>query len=357
MSKVIFDRVSLKATGMDRDRQAFELEIQNVEVADLTKQVEVSGTVPKVDADGESLYALPQADKVMEVWQDVPVETTAENESPVMVTETKRVPLLDDNGIQKEYEVTERGEVTEVTDEPVMETVETENGETADVQKKDAEGNLLYWGQVGTGQVLKCWTVEEQEVQKKDEHGQLLYAATEKQAETVVEPQPDLEILASDDRYTDDLEPVQVPEIRSRTARFVEEPGQFTYEDIRQAKEAQLAEGTFYQAAMLLEQPAPVFNTELASFSADLGLDFLSLPARGEARTLKLTLPAASRIVGVYVESSAPLTVEVGDLVSTLAPLDKNGEVTLAQQVTEVYVNFKNPSDKRVDLHSFALMV
>jgi hypothetical protein len=90
---------------------------------------------------------------------------------------------------------------------------------------------------------------------------------------------------------------------------------------------------------------------------ADLGLGFISLPSGGEVRTIKLSLPHSSKVVGFKMESSGPVDVSIGDMVSTLTPLNEFNEVSFDAEVSEVYVLLKNTTDKRIDISSFALLV
>jgi hypothetical protein len=133
--------------------------------------------------EGLPLFLLPQAP--LEVTVDVPktVKTTDATDSPVMVTE--QVPHLNADGEQVEYEVTR--------------------------SEEQEDGSIT---QVGTGQWLKCWDTIE--VQAQDDEGHLLFWTTVTEQETRLEPQPDLEITAEDEQYTEDLKPalewVDVPE-------------------------------------------------------------------------------------------------------------------------------------------------
>lgn len=296
MTNVLFDRQSLKVVGSNRSPLPFEVEVQNVDPTGISKTI--SYMVPA----GE-----PQPDIVEEIGEERLVETIENTGNPVIIKVEQKVPLLDDSGHQVEYEV----------------------------MSTDEEGN-----QVGTGQFIKCWTTDIDEVQKRNKEGLPLWYETE--------------IVMVEKR-------TPVPQEMKEETKFVtfeESPGEFTYEDILALKEKQILNGTFYGSAKLFEDmDESLFNMSLSSFKADLGLGFISLPSGGEVRTIKLSLPRSSKTVGFKMESSGPVEVSIGDLVSNLTPLNEFNEVSFDAEVSEVYVLLKNMADKRVDIQSFALLV
>lgn len=381
MNNVLFNRETLKVVGLNRPAFPFEIEVSNVVITDLTKQVsytEIENKTLDTEVDGEivkkQLYVLPQEDKEITKLVKRIVETTEFTEQPVMIKTNKKVPLLNEDGSQMKYEVTYFGETTEVTDEPIMipVQVEKEDGtvEIEEVQKTDEDGNLLYNGMVKTGNFIDCFTSEEIEVQKKDAEDNLLYYQEVEEYEITYEKQEPLEITEDDERWptVKDVEDndikvelekatIEVPKIKA--VNFAEHMTEFTYDEVVAYKEKCLINGTFFSEGLLIEtMNEELFSTNLASFNASLGVDFVSLPVGGEVRTIKLTLPQPAMIVGVrYETSDTGIEVKIGATTSDMKVPDSNKERYFDSEVTEMYINFKNTSNKRIDLFSFALLV
>lgn len=357
MANVLFDRDSLRVVDTNREKLPYEVEVRDVETESLTKQVDYLVKVDKKDEEGNQLYLLPQLDIEVPVEITKTIETTEVTDRPIIITVKEKRPLLDSNGKQITYERTISGETTEVTDEPVM-VFDEATGEQ--VQKTNEEGKKLYIGQVPTGEIVECTYIHTEELQKTNELDQKLYYSTVTEVvpgEFIYEPQEPLEILEDNYEWHDGLERAALHLTRTRTAKFEDEYSLFTYRDVVAHKELSMTEGTLYTAAALHEQMGGLFSTELSSFKADLGFDFISLPPHGEARTIKLPLPKVSAFVGVRVDSSNPVKVEVGRTASNLISVDRDSEVLLDSETEDVYVRFTNTSDKRVDIHSFALLV
>ena len=356
MTNVLFNRETLRVTGTGREPLPFEIEIKNVDVSNLTKEVTYTEKMDKLNEEGKPLYLLPQEPLVEEIGEERLIETTEDTGNPVMTKVLKKVPLLNENNKQVKYEKKVVGETTDDTGNPVM-ILDEETGEL--VQKTDKNGNPLFYGLVGTGEFIKCYTTEEVEEQKKDKYGRPLFYDTEIVMVEKVTEQPPIEITEDDERFHEGLEKVQVEVEKTKTVKFEEDMSVFTHDGIVKAKEKQLLKGTFYTACKLFEQmDESIFSANISGFYADLGFDFLSLPSGGEARTIKLKLPNKAEVVGIKFESSdGGLEVLVGNTASNLIPIDRNNEVIFDEPVSEVYVKFENPTDKRIDVHSFALLV
>lgn len=142
--------------------------------------------VPKVNEDGNQLYVLPQPD--IEISYTIPrlVKSVDVSDRPAMTT--KRVPLMDENDTQKSYEVTQTESITEIQ--------EQEDGSEVEV--------VTGYRQVGTGQFLLLYTTQEE--QEVDEDGNLLYWNSVEDPAIRYEPQSSIEILADDERWTEELQ-------------------------------------------------------------------------------------------------------------------------------------------------------
>jgi hypothetical protein len=341
MANILFDRQSLKVVGSNRSPLPFEVEVKNVEASELTKTITYNELKDMKDDSGRQLFVLPREPLVDEVGKHVQIETIENTGSPVLVEVLKQVPILDQNNHQVEYELTQIVVTPAVIDEETGEVIEEEKVE-----------------QVGTGQFIKCFTIEVEEEQKRDESGLKLFYKDEVVMETVVTPQEDLAVTEDDERYVEGLAKLYGLVEKTRIVSFISEPEQFDYSDICKAKELQITHDTFFAAATLFEEmDESIFSTGLAGFNADLGFDFVSIPAGGEVRTIKLALPTGSNVVGIKTETSDDgLVISIGDTASNLTQV-VNNEVSFQSKVSEVYVKFENPTDKRIDVQSFALLV
>jgi hypothetical protein len=326
MNNILFDRETLHFVGMERNPLPFEVEVKNVDLTGLSKTVPYQELADKINEEGKQLYLLPQNPLVEEIGKEVQVETIEVTDTPVLIQVPRQEPLLDSEGKQMQYELT---------------TFDEETGK-----------------QVGTGQFIKCYTIAFDEVQKRDENGLKLFYKTETVAEEISTPQPDLEILEDDERFEEGLEKAQILVDKTKILTFDESPNEFTYADIVAHKEKQITSGTFFGKGVLYEEmDESIFSANLSSFNADLGFGFVSLPSGGEVRTVKLSLPQGADLVGIKTETSAEgIEVFVGDTASNLVLVEKD-EVSFDNPVSEVYVKFENPTDKRIDIYSFALLV
>lgn len=357
MSKVTFNRETKLVAGIDRDKLPFELEIQNVDVTNTTKQEAYLVKVEEMDSGGRQIYLLPvQTEPIIEE-HPIKVETIEDTNEPVMIVVPKKVPVME-NGEQVSYRNMTKVETTEVTDEPVLvQHIDEDTGETIEVQKTNENDQPLYLDEVYSEPVL-CWTVVEEEVQKGDEEGNPLYYKEEVVRTEIPQEETYEKILETDERWADHLPKSLVDKEMFRTVTFEEHPEKFTFEDVVAIKQEQV-KGTMYLTSKLYEQMdvENLFSTNLATHNANMGHDFVSIPAGGQVRTEKIPLSRVSNIVGIYHEcSNGTLTISVGALADDLQPLDKFNERYFTTSVDAVYVSFKNNTDKTVDLHSFAIM-
>lgn len=311
MTNVLFNRETLKVSGLSRPALPFEVMVKDVEVSTLAKTVVYTETLEK---EGLFLYQ-PPAGVSYEDGSEI-VEMPGESGEPVMVTVMERLPLLDEEG-----------------------------------------KHISYIPEEGASPIL-CYTFGEKEVQKTDENGSPLFYTTVYKAVEVITEFPAEEITAEDERYTEGL-PKAVEEVsRYRTISFNENMEEFTYGEVVAHKEKSITKGTFFGSGRLFEQmDEALFSTNLSTHKADMGFDFISIPAGGEIRTNKIPLPNPATTVGFKLEADGEITVNIGHLASALEPLNHYSEVTFTEEVSEVYVQFKNTTDKRIDVHSFALLV
>lgn len=370
MDNVLFDRKTLKVTGSNRAPSPFEIEIKNITTNDLKKEVSykelenktIELTIEDNTTVKKQLYILPQNSESTIIFKNYKIETTEVTENPIMINVTKKIPILDENNNPKLYEVTTFGETTEVTRIPaVIETETIQDGKRVfkQTQKTDSNGNLLFLGDIGTGIYREMYEEEIVVEQKKNELDELLfYKEIRKEIQTQKEKES-LEITEDDERWTKELEEVKEEVEVIKIVTFEENPSLFNYDDVIKYKEREIVKGTFYSSAMLFEKmDEKVFSTDLASFKADLGFDFISLPENGEIRTIKLKLPKAENIVGIKLEVDNNLPeIKIGSTINDMQLIDQNNERYFNNEVSNVYVNFKNTSNERINIYSFALLV
>lgn len=337
MENVIFDRGTLKVVGVNRPPLPFEVAIDRVSIQpNAVKSVDYTDFEQKTDEDGNGLYLLPKEPVEVEVTVGVErTKSTEPSEAPVMVPVQK--PLLDEEGNHMEYEVI----YTSVTPAEYDEEGELIKEETSE--------------EVNSGVFHKLYvTVEEQE---EDDEGNPLYWHSKEVKGTAFEARGDAEITKDDERFHEGLEAAMVEVVKSRMVTFEEEMSAFGYEDIAKIKEAGLPTGTFYDRALLYEDPSTAIDASKVS-QVDTGFGVVRIPPGGAAVTKGIQLSDAVQRVSVYTEESAMqgLTIEVGDSPTTLLAANQSNEVKLPTEASEVFVKFTNPTDKAIELHAFAVL-
>lgn len=341
MTNVLFNRETLRVTGMGREPLPFEVEIKNVDekgLHKLSKTIEYTEEVQKTDEDGNTLFYLPQDPIEVEVEKIVRVKKTEPSGEPVLIQVKK--PLLDENNRQVTYEIKTEKITPAVYDE---------------------EGNLIEeekWEWVGAGVFQKCYILVEE--QEKDKNGDILYWHVETIREKILQEQPPIEITQSDPRWNEDLEKVMTTITKTKTITFDEAMQEFTYTDIVKFKEQHITKGTLFTDYVLFElfMSEDLFVTDIPSFKCDLGFDFFSLPPGGQVRVKKFELPKPTDFLGVKAETNTPgLTIKAAPTIAGLKTLDKNNEVVFSEPITETYIVFENNTDTRIDIYSFAVLV
>ncbi|AEO93679.1 gp421 [Bacillus phage G] len=371
MRNILVNRKNLKVTGSNRSPLPFEIEINNIDVTNLKKEVKyielenkfIEETLESGEVIKKKLYLLPQENKDEPVSFARKIETTEITDKPVMVNIIKKNPALDDNGVQKKSEITHFGETTKITSEPVMIDIEIKKEDgTIDIrkiQKTDDNNNPLYYGEIGTGIFNNVFILETISEQKRNNNNEPLYYKETRKDIVIKKQQKSLEITKDDPRWNEQLEEVKEKISKTKIVSFEENMEHFNLEDIVKHKEEQLINGTFYSRAILFEvMNKKIFSTNLSSYKADLGVGFISLPPNGEIRTVKLTLPLSEEIIGIKLESSdSGVEIKIGNTTNNMQLIDQNNECYFETAVSEVYVNFKNTSNKRININSFALLV
>lgn len=334
MNNIIFCFETMRVSGLNRLPFPFETEIRNVDPAGLSKQISYVEWQPKQSSDGKPVYLLPQPPLEEPHTITNRIETTEITDEPVLTTVQVTVPLME-NGHQKSYQPTQW------------------------IDQYDEEGNITGQEEVSFGPVLYLSTSSSETRQKQNESGQLLYWKEVQETTTVSIPQPALEITADHPEYTDSLEPAMEEVPKTKAVSFYDNMNEFTIDDICRHKERQLISNTFYSAAILFEtMDESLFSISDSSFCADLAVDRVSIPDGGELQTVRMKLPQPAAAVGFKAETSSDgLAISIGVSTDELLELDARSEVAFEESVSEVYVRFQNSSGKRIDLYSFALMV
>lgn len=353
MNRLLFDKKTRQVTGIDRAPRAFEGIIEGVDAQALTKQVTDTrrvpkqvadtGSVPKAGAESRALYLLPQ--EPLEVTQDrfEDIQTTEVTDRPVMRTVARKLPLLDADGNQVRYEVFEE----QVTPAEYDHTGKTPVLLTAEVREM-----------VPTGVFRDCYVVEEEEVHSTDAEGNPLYLKTRNRPLTVQVEQAPLEITEADERFSDELERASEEESFTRTVRYQDEPGAFTFEDALRHKEAHLVDGTLYASGTHFEGfTEDLFATHLQDAGADIGFEAFVLPPGKAVRTAKLDLPQASTNVHIRTEPPSALVIEAGAAADDLRPANARNEVAFDAPAESVYVSFRNGSERPIGVRAFSLLI
>jgi hypothetical protein len=329
---ILFDRNTLKVVGQGRTALAYEIEIKDVDTTGLQKPVSFTGTVDKIDVEGNALYLLPQED--VEHFDEVPIRTkvTENTGEPVMVPKVEQVPILNEDSTQKEYEVTRTVEI--------MKTVTDEEGNTSEV----GTGEYI---QEPTGQWLKCFVIETSEVQDTDSAGQLLFWKGDVGLVSRMEPQAPLEITAADPDYIEGLEAATKELPKERTAKYADEPEIFTVKDVVAHMAVVLANASS-KAHLIYDEF--ITSEDVVGGNADTGVKIVSIPAGGTAVMSAETLAvSASEFEVMRFIASEGIELSINGVAAV------NGIVTLPSAATEVTVTLTNTADSRRDAESYAI--
>lgn len=320
MSNILFDRQSLKVVGSNRSPLPFEVEVDNVSPENLSKVVSYFVKEDKLTEEGKNIYLLPQEPLKESFGKEVQVETIENTGVPVIIQVEKKVPLLDENKKQVQYEVT-------ITDE--------ETGE-----------------QLGTGTFIKCFTIELDEEQKKDENGLKLFYETEIVMEDVVTEVPALEITEEDEEFEGGLDKVQVEVEKTKTVTFEENSAEFTYEDIVAYKYQGII-----NASQLDDLIVETFSSESSidftydNHNANTGFGFVNFPANGKAKTVQYELPSPQTTFSLLeLEADEGIEIRYGN-----RPITKDNPLVLTTAVDKINFIIVNKADKPKDIRSFAI--
>lgn len=227
--------------------------------------------------------------------------------------------------------------------------------------------------------ISKMVQVQEGEIQKVSKEGQLLYykqgteyggyiedsyeETTDSRTVTKTEPREVSNTYTDDEgvEHTSpvtvdepiewvDNDPVMLPNIVTKNISFAESPGEFTAEEILQAKYQGILDNSSYDYiiadAFLNEDDIDLDDKD---HSANTGVALMQLLPKGQAKTkaIALEVPAASFEL---LEFDAP-GVEV--YLSGKKFID--GKVSLAAPVANCTIKFINTTDKPVDIESYAI--
>jgi hypothetical protein len=372
-TKVLLNQDTLKVVGVSRTPLSYEVEIKNVANLDqLQKKYQYSEledkkktvTLETGEVVEKQLYLLPQPDKeiITEVVNKVEtIESTASDgtaNEPIMLQITNKIPVLDDQGNQKTYQPVSLQETTSDVNyygdpnEPVMIKIYHEDGTVTEEQKTNENGELLYIGLMPYGSEVKVFTTEIEEYQKEDSEGNFLYWGEVVEEVVEYELVTPLEVIEDDPEYKEGLEKAQEKVQKERIVKFNEEQSLFNYEDVAKYKEQQLLVETLYSNAILYEQmDKSLFN----SSNADFSFDVVSIPVSGKLTSKAITLPEASSLINVYLESSKPLDIYISDDGFNFYTVDKNNEYYFPSNITSTYVKIENNTDKRIDVNALAV--
>ncbi|MGO4887061.1 hypothetical protein ACJ2A9_04825 [Anaerobacillus sp. MEB173] len=216
---IVIEKANGRVVGVNRQPfNASETVIEGINPLDIpSKTIEYMLAEDKVDADGNSLYLLPQPDIEVIDTITTTIEITEVTDRPIIIKKTRQVPLLDADGKQVEYfpEYT-RIEREEVIDEETEEVtiIEHEIVETSETP-------------------ILCWTTEEYVEPKTDSDGNPLYLKDIDEEVVTFESQSPLEITAEHEDWNEDLEKIRVEVNKTKVVTIQSDPTEFTYSDIK----------------------------------------------------------------------------------------------------------------------------
>jgi hypothetical protein len=331
---LLFDRNSLHFVGQGRESLPFEVEVKDVEVKSLSKQVSYREAVDVFDEEGKALYFLPQAPLVEKKYEVTKIETIEKTSEPVIHMETKKVPLLGEDGKQVSYEVIETLVTPAVLDE---------EGNVIEEEKTE---------EVPTGRFILCYTTEEVESQKEDSEGRKLFYKTVEEEVEVTTPQETLIIDETDERFVEGLERVTNEVENTKTVTFEESPQEFTYEDIIQYKYLNLV-----NESQLDELIVEVFTNESSidlsyeNHSGNTGFGFVNLPPSGKVKTVSYPLSSPQKVFNLLeFDGDEGIEIRYGNRLIT-----KESPLVLTSPVDKISFILTNKADTPKDVRSFAV--
>jgi len=150
------------------------------------------------------------------------------------------------------------------------------------------------------------------------------------------------------------LEPIMIPEIISKTYTFLSNPYIFTADEIVEAKKTSIETAKNKTLIYYDENFTPA---EFAVLNGSTGAWFISINPNAEIITEKITLESEVTEIEIYVESQNGIDVEVG-----VSPEGEflpvvGGLVTLNEVSNEIFVKFKNLNGTRRELYAYGILV
>lgn len=251
---------------------------------------------------------------------------------------------LEDNIIQFAY-------IIEVPDDfDLTKEIQEVDTEKPLVQKTDSEGNLLYKDNVVINEVTGEETYDEVTYSRKPiefEERQVSYKTIDENGQEIT-----ITNTVQVPVKWQDLDPVLIDNIVTKTISIKERPQEFTLDEVVQAKCASLLEQhlliEYIIADFLLNESD--FDLQDPNHSANTGVGVLELLPNGQAKTKSITLEVLSKYFKL-LELDADEGVEVYIAGSKFV----NGEVTLNSEVSTCTIKFVNTTNKAKVVRSYAI--
>lgn len=132
-------------------------------------------------------------------------------------------------------------------------------------------------------------------------------------------------------------QPLMTTQTIEQHYKFLDNPFEFTINDIIEAKGAEILKNSDLNNIILKE----INQEDLFTESAHVSVDYIKLLPSGTCRTSLINIPQPTDVVGVYLEADNDIEIEVGkDIDKSFKLID--GKVQFSEPVSQVYIKFNN---------------
>lgn len=145
-------------------------------------------------------------------------------------------------------------------------------------------------------------------------------------------------------------DPVIVPNMVDEVIRFLDSSSSFTIDDLITAKYRGILEKSSYEfiiASEFIEQNINVLDKD---HSANIGIGFVQLLPKGQAKINEVELDAAANVFEVLsYEGSAAVEIYINDVKA------QNNKVLLQSKTNKIIITFKNPTNRAIILNAYSI--
>ena len=225
------------------------------------------------------------------------------------------------------------------------------------IQKTNSENLPLYKDEVTideiTGEESYIETTNSQKVTKYESVtntykiviGEEMVEQTNEFGEIVLVPVPIYDEIVTTSEIPiawDELEPIMIPEVITKTVTFPDQYMEFDYEEVLEAKKLSINNNSLTSLCYYDED---FLGNDLILSNCSIGDGFISIMPNGSVATPIIQLPKFTTIIELYTESHDGLVFKVNDT------LVENNRVKLPTQTDKITISVSNPTNKNLELY------